>query len=165
MRELDTPDVHHLNAASGWADLGNLRESRLELGRISAASRVHPDVLELRWRIEAGDYRWAASLAAAEELVQADPENPSGWIHRSYSLHELKRTAEARDCLLAVVDKFKGIPTIPYNLACYTCQLGELSDARVWLKRAALMLGKKDLKQLAAADRDLLPLRKELDGL
>ena len=137
----------------------------MELERIAAESQAHPDVLEMRWRIDAGECLWAASLAVAEQLVRVDPENPSGWIHRSYSLHELKRTVEARDCLLAVEGKFRGIPTIPYNLACYACQLGDLAGARTWLARAARLLGKEELKELAAADGDLLPLRDEIDRL
>ena len=33
---------------------------------------------------------------------QLDPDDPIGWFNRSYALHELKRTAEARDNLLRV---------------------------------------------------------------
>lgn len=165
MRELEPPDDHHLRAASGWVDLGNPREARVELERIAAGSQAHPDVLEMRWRIDASECLWAASLEVAEQLVRVDPENPSGWIHRSYSLHELKRTIEARDGLLEVEGKFRGIPTIPYNLACYACQLGDLAGARTWIARAMRLLGKEELKQMAAADGDLLPLWDEIERL
>jgi tetratricopeptide (TPR) repeat protein len=164
MRELESPDRHYLNAASGWLDLGNSREARGELERVGVLGQAHPEVLELRWRLEAEDKRWAESLLAAEKLIGVDPENPSGWIHRSYSLHELKRTREARELLLKVVEKFGAIPIIPYNLACYACQLGDLTEARQWLTRAEQLLGKERLREMAAQDADLLPLRGELTG-
>ena len=54
----------------------------------------------------------------------------TGWLpprrylsshHRSYCLHELKQTEEARDNLLRVVEKFPKDPIMRYNLACYEC--------------------------------------------
>jgi hypothetical protein len=59
-----------------------------------------------------------------------------GWVHRSYYLHELKNTEEARDNLLRVVDKFLEDPIMRYNLACYECQLGKLEPAKNWLQKA-----------------------------
>ena len=47
------------------------------------------------------------------------PDEPVGWIHRSYVLHEQKRTREAWDLLLPAAKKFPEDFTIPYNLACY----------------------------------------------
>ncbi len=32
-------------------------------------------------------------------------DRPVGWINRSYALHELRRTAEAHEALLAQLDK------------------------------------------------------------
>ena len=61
------------------------------------------------------------------------PESALGWVHRYYAFHELKRTAEARDNLLRVVDKFPEDPIMRYNLACYECQLGNLERAKQWL--------------------------------
>jgi len=40
-----------------------------------------------------GKKDWPQALGGRARLVKADPENASGWIHQSYSLHELKRTA------------------------------------------------------------------------
>ena len=44
-------------------------------------------------------------------------------------MHELKRTKEAQDVLVPVLDKFPDEYLIQYNLACYCCQLGELKEA------------------------------------
>ena len=56
--------------------------------------------------------------------VMTRPENPWGPFHLAFSLHELKRTQEAYDTLIQVVDKFSNEHMMLYNLACYSCQLG-----------------------------------------
>ncbi|HZO84674.1 MAG TPA: hypothetical protein VFC26_05645, partial [Verrucomicrobiae bacterium] len=53
------------------------------------------------------------------------------------------------------------VPTIPYNLACYACQLGRINDSRQWLKRA-LSVGGKKIRSLALEDPDLQPLWDEI---
>jgi tetratricopeptide (TPR) repeat protein len=163
--ELQPPDSHHLNAAVGWIELGNVTEAKVELARIPASGRNHPDVLEAEWRIHAAERDWPAALDAARVLVNSDSDNPSGWIHQSYSLHELNQTREALDLLLPVAEKFSSISTIPYNLACYACQLGNLEEARRWLGKAIKIRGKNDIKQMALTDPDLQPMWGEIKGL
>jgi len=48
------------------------------------------------------------------------------------------------------------------NLACYECQLGDLSQARKWLETAFKAGDRKELKRMALADSDLKPLWAEL---
>lgn len=163
--ELQPPDSHHLNAAVGWIELGNIAEAKAELARIPASRRNHPDVLETEWRVHVAEKDWPAALDAARVLVKADPDNPSGWIHQSYSLHELKQTREALDLLLLVVEKFSSICTIPYNLACYACQLGDLKEARRWLGKAIKIRGKNDIKQMALTDPDLRSMWEQIQKL
>ncbi len=165
MSELKPPDTHHWNAATGWLELGNHAEAKAELAKVSATNRHHPDVLELESRILAAEKKWMEALEVSRELVQTDPDNPSGWIHQSYSLHELKRTQEALDLLLPVVEKFPSMSTIAYNLACYACQLGDLEQARHWLGRSIKIRGKQDIKKVALADPDLEPMWEEIRKL
>ncbi len=165
MGDLAPPDSHHLRAALGWLELGNLCEARVEWDCIATANRHHPEVLEAGWRLCAEEKSWPAALDAAQRLIDLDPENPAGWIHRSYSLHELKRTIEARNQLLIVAEKFAGISTVAYNLACYACQLGHLDEARRWLDKAVQFKGKDTIKAMALTDPDLEPLRGEIERL
>jgi hypothetical protein len=58
------------------------------------------------------------------------PKDAQSWISRSFVLHDLKRTQEAYDLLLPGLDKFTDESVIPYNLACYACQLGEHARAK-----------------------------------
>jgi Flp pilus assembly protein TadD len=162
MTELQTPDSHHVHAAQGWLELGNHIEADAESDNITSSLRAHPDVLNVRWGIYAAAKKWEAALDIAAALVQLDPEDPLGWVHRSYALHELKRTAEARDNLLRVVDKFPVSATIRYNLACYECQLGRLEQARQWLEKAFALGDGRKMKLAALDDPDLQPLWKEI---
>ena len=127
MNPLEPPDSLHLEAAQGWLGLGNHTEAGAELEKISPGMKGHQDVLNVRWGICAAARQWEAALEIASAIIRLAPEDPLGWVHRSYALHELKRTAEARDNLLRIVDKHPDSPTIRYNLACYECQLGRLA--------------------------------------
>lgn len=165
MRELLPPDSHYLNAAAGWLGLGLPDEARRELERVSQAGRAHPDCLALEWDLHARAQRWPEALETASRLLECDRSRPGGWISRSYALHELRRTAEARDALLAALPLFPAEGVIPYNLACYACQLGNLDEARSWLRKAMEVDGRDGILARARQDPDLEPLRGELDRI
>jgi predicted Zn-dependent protease len=134
MKPLELYDLRYLAAAQGWLELGNHLEADEELENITAEQRAHPAVLEIPWKIYAKAGKWEGALDIASALVQLVPESALGWVHRSFSLHELKRAEEARDNLLRVVDKFPVSATMRYNLACYECQLGNLERAKqLWV--------------------------------
>src|SRR2546421_5804574 len=126
MRELTPPDSHYLNAAAGWRELGNYSEARFELERI--LNRDHPAVLEERWRIFAAEQQWLPALEIARRPIEVAPDDPSGWIHQSYSLHELKRTQEARDPLLAGGGKISPAGHASFNMSCFTRPIREKAD-------------------------------------
>ena len=64
------------------------------------ALRAHPDVLEVRWQVYAKAGKWEPCVDIGNALVKTAPERPFGWVHRSFALHELKRTKEASDLLV-----------------------------------------------------------------
>lgn len=166
MIELQPPDSHHLLAAQGWLELGNPREATVELARLGAAARSHPAALQTEWEICSVQEDWSTAVAIGQRAVALVPESPSGWINRSYALHELRRTAEARDLLLPAAAKFPKESTVAYNLACYTCQLGELDESQAWLKRALQIApDAKSIKDMAMQDRDLAALRPVISNL
>jgi predicted Zn-dependent protease len=155
MDSLGHLDSFYLRAAQGWFELGNCTEAAAELARLSGLAREHPDALGLNWQIAVKLKRWEDGLLVAERLCTLAPGSAFGWIHRSYCLHELKRTQEAWDLLL---EKWKSFPEewlISYNLACYACQLGKLREARRWLIKAAAQGDPADVNRLAAEDADL----------
>jgi tetratricopeptide (TPR) repeat protein len=162
MKPLEPPDSIHLIAAEGWLGLGNQIEAFEELEQISPRLRVHPDVLELRWQIYAKEKKWEACVDIARAIAKLAPSHPHGWIHLAYGLHELKRTKEARDVLIPIVDKFPKEYLMRYNLACYACQLGNLKEAKTWLEKAIDLAGKKDIRLMALNDPNLEPLWREI---
>lgn len=165
MPDLEPPDSHFTSFAQGWLELGNYTEAWQDLDRISSSGSFHPDVLEVRWRLLAEQRRWGEALDTARLLVAIAPENPLSWIDQSFALHELRETTEARAQLLTVVKRFPSVSTIPYNLACYSCQLGEFQESLDWLARAAVIAGKEEIKQMALSDTDLKPLWPKIQKL
>jgi len=164
MKRLSPPDSHHLKAAEGWLELGDPLQANEELEKIMPQLRVHPDALEIRWQIYAKEKKWEACVDIAATIVKFAPEKQSGWIQRSFALHELKRTEEAFDNLLPVAERFSDVWTIPYNLACYCSQLQRLDEAQKWFKKA-MAIDEKTVKQAAVDDPDLLPLWDSMSGI
>jgi tetratricopeptide (TPR) repeat protein len=162
---LEPTDTMHLRAAQGWFELGDHVEASGELEMISAQNRVHPGVLEVHWAIYAAAKKWEAALDITATFIQLAPGHPFGWLHRSFALHELNRTAEARDNLLSVLNKFPGEAVLRYNVACYECQLGRLEQSKHWLKKAFKMGDVRRMKLAALQDPDLQPLWKEIGAL
>ena len=158
MNPLPWPDNHHLDAAEGWLELGDTTQAAAEIQNIAPELRLHPEVLNVRWQILARDRDWENGLVIAGVISRLVPESPVGWIHLSYTLHELGRTQEAWDNLSRVAPKFPSDCTIAYNRACYACRLGNLETARELLTRAIRLGDAGQVKQAALEDHDLQPL-------
>jgi uncharacterized protein HemY len=157
--DLNLTNVRHLEAAQGWLGLRNWREAKAEIASIPAESQSHPDVLQVRWAIHAAAKEWESAAEVAEGFRKAQPDSPFGFVHLAYALHEMKRTREAQDVLLPVVDKFRDEFIIRYNLACYACQLGDGDEAWRWLEKSMDLTDPDEVKQMALNDPDLEPLR------
>jgi Flp pilus assembly protein TadD len=156
-----------LNAAIGWLGLGLREDAKVELKLISPAHQRHPDVLEARWTIYAEERQWTAALEVARKLLSDAPDRADGWLHHAYALRRAPEGGleKAWEALAPAAEKFPKEPTIPYNLSCYACQMRQLDEARVWLKRALKIGGKEKIKQMALADADLEPLWDEIRRL
>ena len=167
MQQLGPPDTHFLSAATGWLELGCRAEAKAELESISAAHQRHPDVLEVRWAICAEEKQWEAALDLARKLVRQAPDRASGWLHLAYALRRATDGGleKAWEALKPAAKKFPKEPVIPFNLSCYACQMRQLDEARLWLKRALKIGGKEKMKQMALGDPDLQPLWDEIRQL
>ena len=162
LKPLPFPDRFHLEAAEGWLGLGNPSEARSELERIRPRLRRHPGVLETLWNIHAQSRQWDQAADVAQALASVLPEKSFGWIHWAYSLHELKRTAEALAILEPVSDQFSDQYVISYNLACYNCQLGKWESSLKWLNAAMEKGNKDEIREMALNDPDLKPLWQQI---
>jgi len=163
---LQPPDSLHLRAAEGWFGLGDYASADEEIAKIAAVNHVHPDVLQLRWRICAHAAKWDACLDIATALTAMTPERRFGWIHRAHALDKLGRTQEAKDLLASVVNDFESNSTIPYHLARYCARLGQIEQAKQWLGKALLAAegveGVEKLSTMALDDPDLKPLWRDI---
>ena len=89
-------------------ELGNHEEANEELELIDAPLRAHPDVLEVRWLIYQKVENWELCKDIGTALVKLVPERSTGWIQRSFALHEMKRTQEAYDELKPATGHVQG---------------------------------------------------------
>ena len=162
LRMLNPPDSHHLTAAIGWLELGNHSEAGNEISRITPEHWEHPDVLEVRWQVCAAGKSWDAAMAAAQRLIEVAPDRVAAWLHLAYAIRRSSKGSLqlAADALRPAYDKFPEAALVPYNLACYAAQLGQLEAASDWLKKAIRLSDKGDtIKMMALAVEDLRALR------
>jgi tetratricopeptide (TPR) repeat protein len=103
--------------------------------------------------------KWREALNLSRQLCGAAPDSGAGFVHSSFCLHELGRTAEAKRTLLAGAAALENEPVFFYNLACYECALGNLGAAREHLERSIEM--DKKYREFAETDPDLAPLREK----
>jgi hypothetical protein len=166
--ELTAPDLHHLKAAVGWLELGDPAEALVELDAMNGALQQHTDVLEARWLALAKLQRWEAAAKIGRALIAAAPERPVGWLHQAYALRRATGGGllAAFNALSPVANKFPSEPTIPYNLACYTCQMQrDAAETLAWLRQAIAAGERKGIIAMALRDPDLEPLRAEIEKL
>ncbi len=147
-------------AAQGYHELGLFPEACRELDGLDETAQRRPDVLEMRVLILINERNWKEALELSRQLAEIAPAEEAGWVHSAYCQHELGRTKDAVKTLLAAPPSLREKAIFHYNLACYTCALGELDAARAALARSFAL--DKGFRDFARADRDLEPLRAEL---
>jgi len=133
-------------------------EALEELGSMPVDAQQEPPAVEMRLIILMQAKRWKAALATARELTRVAPDKTIGYIHAAFCLHELGKTREARDFVLAGPQALHAEPVFHYNLACYEAVLGNLDAARIHLEKS-VQLDKK-FRDYAKTDPDLEALRK-----
>ena len=167
MKPVQPPDSHHLSAAIGWLELGNWQEANEELEKITPTLRAHPDVLEVRWQIYAKAGKWDLAAEIAHALVQIKPLEPQFWIWCAYATRRMPGHGipQAKEILAKAQVLFPKESLIPYNLACYECQTGNLKAAWNWLEKVFDAGDAKRFKLMALEDPDLEPLWVQIGDL
>lgn len=150
-------DKRTLLAAHGYAELGMFDDALAELETLPAEALKQPAAIEMRLAILMQAKRWADALRTSETLCKLDPSRNSAFIHAAFCLHELGRTADARDTLLNGPATLHGEATFHYNLACYECALGQIGLARAHLEKSFTL--DRKFREFAKTDPDLKALR------
>lgn len=122
------------------------------------------DLLQLKWRFAVETLAWDVALEAATSLQKLLPDDAHWWLNRAYALRRADGGGlqAAYDFLLPAKGLFAENYVIPYNLACYACQMKMLPLARTHLAAARLMAGEKAIQSMALQDEDLQALWPEI---
>jgi Flp pilus assembly protein TadD len=149
-----------VQAASGYADLGMMRESIAELDAIEPRLQKRPEVLQLRLHHLMRKKRWSAALRLSRELCRVAPDHSVGFLHAGYCLHQLGKTAEAKQLLIRGPVALLKDPVYYYNMGCYEALLGDIHGA----KQSLLISFKMDstFREIAKKDPDLAVLHEQL---
>ncbi len=150
--------------ALGYLGLGLVEQASEELEAIEGEDRLSVPVMLTRIELYMAAKNWELVVAVAKGVVRADPRQEQAWIGWAYALRCLERTAEARDVLREAEPQHgKTCALLHYNLACYECLLGNLSEAKVRLRKACRKSA--DFKALALDDPDLQTLWEEIGSM
>lgn len=147
----------HLDYALGYLGLNLLTEARAELALIKPADRETPDVLLVEIELAMAKSAWSRVITLAAKVTRDVPGLERPWIAWAYALREKQAVGDAYDILIMAEEVLeKTSPLLDYNLACYCCLMGDLTEARRRLKRACAR--EPEWKTEAAADPDLAEL-------
>ena len=146
----------------GWLELGNELEAQLELDRIDEGLRNHPEVLKVRWRICAKTNNLDSAVELARAIIQGQN---CPILSRAELLADSRSDRLSPDALDPLDAGFPLFFAIPYNMACYACQSGNLTEAWDWFQIATEMVTTDEARKLALRDPDLEPLWGKIIGL
>ncbi len=151
-----------LERSDGFMDLKMTDAARKELERVPQDLADHVAVKHYRLRLLFEEGRWAEARCLARELHQRIPEDPVYWVQLAYSTRRVEGIEPARSILKEAMGKFPTVAVIPFNLACYECQLGQLDEAMSYLDRAFQI--DAGFRGQALDDEDLKPLWPRIDA-
>src|SRR5262245_44653073 len=112
------------------------RDANDELEKLDAFNRAAPEVLAVRLAIYQGLEKWELLQQIAKRLKEVEPDNIQWTISLAYATRRAYSIDVAMQILLSAEAKFPKEGAIPYNLACYYCQLGKIETAKGYLKKA-----------------------------
>jgi predicted Zn-dependent protease len=146
--------------AEGYSELGMLDDALAQLDQLDTEHEDRLEILRMRVDILLRKQNWKDALRLSLRFCDANPNQPFGYVHAAFCLHELGRTLEAKQTLLDGPAALLDEPVYYYNLACYDTVLGNLEQAKAYL-RASFRLD-KSFRELAKSDPDLKQIRDDL---
>ena len=160
MDSLEPPASHHVKAAFGWIELGNVPEALAELDRIPVDLQSLPAVQASRLDCLIAGEKWNEAATLAKALCEQYPEEAGFWLHNAYATRrcECGSIEAAHELLAPCVELFPDEWLIAYNVACYFCRMDRLEEAVAMLEIARAVGGER-VDELAKDDEDLMLLR------
>lgn len=157
---VDRPILELLQPAIGFFQLGMYEDANEELQSLPPEAQADSNVLQLRLEIHQSLEEWSSARVLAESLATKFPENPSWWLAWTYALRREVSVEAAHEILRNALRLHPSDGLITYNLACYTCVMGDLTEAQVLLDKAIAL--DDSFKVMATGDPDLEPLWESL---
>ncbi len=146
-----------LSHARGYLLLGLIDEAADELSQLPEDWLDKDETLALRAAILQEQHDWLQLQALASDLARRMPAAAEWWIMWAYATRRAESLSAAQAILREAELQHPTEATIPFNLACYACQLGDLGSARLLLARAIAL--DPSFATSALNDPDLEPLR------
>ncbi len=146
-----------LSQARGYLGLGMTSEAAGELAQIAEADAGRTEVLSMRALVLQELSDWRPLEVVARELVRRKPDESGWWITWAYATRR-HRAIEDAEAILKEAERIHPTEAAThFNLGSYACPRGDLAEARRRVDRAIAL--DKSIKEAAAADPDLAPLR------
>ena len=150
-----------IQRADGFIDLRLLPRAKAELEKVPVAYRENRACCDVYLRLAMEEQNWAYAAEIAADLARRFSDELTYPVQLAYCIRRKESLSAARSVLLEASRRFKKAAIIPYNLACYECQLGNREEASKYLQRAIQL--DKDCRELAMNDDDLEPMWAMLD--
>jgi hypothetical protein len=170
MKPLKEPDLLLLRLAQHWLDAGRHADALAESERVTPRFRAHPEMAKVRYKVHAQAGNWGACMDIARAAAAFAPNERFGPLALAYALRRAPGGGlrPALNALEAVADRIQD-DVIPFTVACYSCQLGQLPEAKAWLVKAFRLARKRgrlrQVRRKALAERDLEPIWPEIGSL
>jgi len=141
----------------GYLGLGMIEDASAELDQVPPDLARATEVLALRVLVLQEQAKWPTLVSVASELVLRQPMEPGWWIAWAYAVRRSQTLDAAEAILLEGERKHPREATIQFNLGCYACLRGDLTEARRRVDQALSL--DPSFRDVAMSDPDLAPLR------
>jgi hypothetical protein len=99
---------------------------------------------------------WEAGAAMARKAVAEEFHDDSAYFLGAHAIRRMGRVADARQFLLSGESRLEDQALFHFDLACYECQIGNLTETELHLARAFQL--DATLRGRARQEADLSPL-------
>jgi len=149
--------VNDLEAAEGYLQLQMAEEALVELRNLPHHEQQGERYKELLLATQMMLKHWQPAAETAKQLCEINSTESSYFIHAAFCLHETGDTISALIHLQSGPKTLLSDPLYHYNIACYHCVLGNLSEAKEFLEKSFQL--DPSLKLTAVTDKDLTRLQ------
>lgn len=151
-----------LQRADGFLDLRMTQKAHDELQGVPLQHHATVAFRAIAMRLSFEEKDWVRGAELASSLREQFPAEPAFWIQLAYAKRRAEGVEVAHHILTDAAMRFPKVATIPFNLACYECQLGRLDQAMRRLNQAVAL--DANCREAALEDEDLRPLWPKLEG-